>query len=256
MAAQHAGTCQICGREHKVTKNRIAKHGFTIRHGWQEGACFGSGGKPYELSCDLLPPAIESAKRYIEKITASIAHLKAHPLDVAGMVFATIKVGNRFSTQSKTVPVKPLDVDGKLVFQNRDGETVTLYSRLHPNVQTAEQAARALADRRIEGHQYSIKQTKESITYMEQRVKDWKPVELRLLTDAETNGNKPRVHFQKTVYGYKSTACSASAMGAQRNRSANKTTDESLVTCAGCLKDIEQAKARAAKKAVEAAAQQ
>jgi len=54
--ATHAGSCQICGRKHKidVKTGRIAAHGYTLEHGWQNGVCIGSHNLPYERSANKL----------------------------------------------------------------------------------------------------------------------------------------------------------------------------------------------------------
>ena len=53
--ATHWGTCQVCGRHHKVDKkyNVIAEHGYSLMYGGQSGSCFGSKHKPLELSCSI-----------------------------------------------------------------------------------------------------------------------------------------------------------------------------------------------------------
>lgn len=46
----NTGTCACCGNNVKLSDGKIVNHGFTIRHGWQEGACHGVGCDPIEVS--------------------------------------------------------------------------------------------------------------------------------------------------------------------------------------------------------------
>ena len=54
--ATHVGTCQICGRMHKVDvkTGRIASHGYTKQFGGHFNSCFGSNHMPYETHTDRL----------------------------------------------------------------------------------------------------------------------------------------------------------------------------------------------------------
>lgn len=54
--ATHVGTCQICGRKHKVDvkTGRIASHGYTKDFGFHNNQCFGSNSMPYETHTDRL----------------------------------------------------------------------------------------------------------------------------------------------------------------------------------------------------------
>ena len=75
--ATHVGTCQICGRKHKVDvkTGRIASHGYT-KHVMRDGfgfhmnQCFGSHSMPYETHTDRL-----------EELVAKMKVKKAHALE-------------------------------------------------------------------------------------------------------------------------------------------------------------------------------
>ena len=41
MKTQLRGNCQVCGREHAASIGSVAKHGYTVKNGWFEGACNG-----------------------------------------------------------------------------------------------------------------------------------------------------------------------------------------------------------------------
>lgn len=61
------GTCQLCGSIQKLPAGLVAKHGYSIRGGAQYGSCEGSGQLPLELSCALIPAAIEEAQAQLAK---------------------------------------------------------------------------------------------------------------------------------------------------------------------------------------------
>lgn len=66
--ATHQGTCQICGRIHKVNNvtGLIATHGYTVDYGYFNGACNGSDKLPLEVSCDALKQDIVASQAYVE----------------------------------------------------------------------------------------------------------------------------------------------------------------------------------------------
>jgi hypothetical protein len=67
--ATHQGTCQICGRIHKVDNHsgRVAKHGYTKQFGFFNGTCHGSDKLPLEVSNDALKQdVVNTEKRILE----------------------------------------------------------------------------------------------------------------------------------------------------------------------------------------------
>lgn len=67
--ATHQGTCQICGRIHKVDNHsgRVAKHGYTKQFGFFNGTCHGSDKLPLEVSNDALKQDVtDTEKRILE----------------------------------------------------------------------------------------------------------------------------------------------------------------------------------------------
>mgnify|MGYP003155131187 CR=1 FL=1 len=66
--ATHWGTCQVCGKHHKVDKkyNVIAEHGYTLMYGGQLGGCYGSKHEPLELGCSVTKVWVERLKLNIE----------------------------------------------------------------------------------------------------------------------------------------------------------------------------------------------
>lgn len=58
----HKGHCQFCGRLQMLPNGNLAKHGYTINHGYFSGTCIGSENLPFEQSCSLLESIIKSAE--------------------------------------------------------------------------------------------------------------------------------------------------------------------------------------------------
>ena len=76
MKATHSGHCQACGRLQKLPDGKLAKHGYTIAHGFFSGTCVGSHHLPFEVSCDLLPRFIEAAKTHLLGVESFQAELR------------------------------------------------------------------------------------------------------------------------------------------------------------------------------------
>jgi len=47
---QLRGNCQCCGRQQAVVGRWMAKHGYTVEHGWFQGACSGESSEPMQKS--------------------------------------------------------------------------------------------------------------------------------------------------------------------------------------------------------------
>lgn len=72
-------TCQICARTIKDKSGVIAHHGYKRPFaGWQTGSCFGARFQAFELACDALPKAIQSAEKYSSNSRARAADLMAN----------------------------------------------------------------------------------------------------------------------------------------------------------------------------------
>jgi hypothetical protein len=249
-AADFFGTCQICGSTQKAHPHRIAKHGYTIRYGWQMGECYGSGAKPYEISNDRILEAIERAKRYIEQTKAQIATLKADPYEKDGTIFANVKYGRYDSEYVVRRVTLLLNEKGQIEAKDMDEKRVFL--RDTGNAKTVAEAARAIADAQIFMLRSSIAQTNESIPYMQKRYDNWKAAELKPVTDADRAATKVKVHLAAKKWGYNTSVCVSSASAASAYKMT--TTDPEKVTCAACLKemariaDLPRQKAEAAEK--------
>lgn len=49
-STQLRGNCQCCGRQQAVVGRWMAKHGYTVEHGWFQGACSGESSEPMQKS--------------------------------------------------------------------------------------------------------------------------------------------------------------------------------------------------------------
>jgi hypothetical protein len=75
--ATHKGHCQVCGSLQKLPNGRMAKHGYTTKHGFFEGTCAGSDKLPYQVSCELIPASIDAANNLLAPIADKIAMVAA-----------------------------------------------------------------------------------------------------------------------------------------------------------------------------------
>lgn len=158
-------TCQICARAIKSKSGFIAHHGYTRPHqqGWQTASCMGAKHRPYEVSCDALPPAIESCKRYIETKKAFVQDLLDNPP-------ATIEYQRRDSWGSAVGSLKtytrPENFDSRNDERHFSGVPGTEY-KTHFN-------------RRRDGALQDIKGTEQTMVYFEERLTKWQPVEVKV----------------------------------------------------------------------------
>lgn len=231
MAAEFFGTCQICGRAQKAHPNAIAKHGYTIRFGWQMGACYGSNHKPYEISNDRILSAIESAQRYIVQTKEKIAALQASPYQDDGKVWGEYSE-QRFGDKRSGSLTLSMGENGRVEAKDYHGRVVYLSGTF----KEVAEAARSLADRQISSLTGTIRETEAAIPYMQKRYDDWKPAELRPVSPADREANKIKVHFEATKFGRKTGVCVSSAQASTAYK--QTTTDRSKVTCAACLKEL------------------
>jgi hypothetical protein len=75
----NTGTCSVCGKNVKLSNGKIVSHGFTIRHGWQEGLCLGVDHAPWEVSPDGLKAyigVIENTMKFKSDSIAKISNKK------------------------------------------------------------------------------------------------------------------------------------------------------------------------------------
>lgn len=74
----HKGHCQLCDRLQAVNNKTglLAKHGYTKQWSYFSGTCPGSDHRPYEKSCDQIPPRIPSIEASIKQYEMGIESVK------------------------------------------------------------------------------------------------------------------------------------------------------------------------------------
>jgi len=78
----HRAHCQVCGAQQAVDNKtgKLAKHGYTVEHGFFEGECPGSHNLPIEVDHTMTDNIIEDLGRQADRIEAQIAvGIKAVP---------------------------------------------------------------------------------------------------------------------------------------------------------------------------------
>jgi hypothetical protein len=106
---QHRGHCQCCAREQAVLHTgHMAKHGYTVKNGWFQGACSGSEFKPLETDhkrtdaiieqvltdCDKLGEQHDKIKEgYIKPATLNV--IRAHSFKLVEVAYNDCTVSER-----------------------------------------------------------------------------------------------------------------------------------------------------------------
>jgi len=149
---QPTTTCQICGRPIKANSGLIAHHGYKrpAHQGWQTKSCFGARNLPYEVSCDVIPVAIESAKAFITRSESAIQNLMDNPPEELEYVWSR---GRRMETIKAT---RPVDFDSHKDYY-------------YPRSTSYEY----MFERRIAELKISIAQAREDVAYLETRLARW-----------------------------------------------------------------------------------
>jgi len=71
----HRAHCQVCGAQQAVNNETgmLAKHGYTVEHGFFEGECPGSHNLPIEVDHTMTDNIIDDLSRQADRIEAQIA---------------------------------------------------------------------------------------------------------------------------------------------------------------------------------------
>jgi hypothetical protein len=144
-------TCQICGRPIKSKNGIIAHHGYKRpEDGWQTASCNGARYLPYEVSCDRLPPTIETIKAHIAKVEIMLEeHINNPPQSFI------IQTGGYYKKSEKIVTLPP-------IFDAKNPPCcVGMYSYegKHSDMKRK--------------YQSDIKYSKQDLEFMETRLKNW-----------------------------------------------------------------------------------
>jgi hypothetical protein len=98
MKSQYKGHCQACANVQAVKPNgTIAKHGYTVKHGFFMGICMGSGELPLEVSNEFTFKVINSINKQIPQLL-TLADRLNEGLEIPNQI--TLGSGNRSKTIS------------------------------------------------------------------------------------------------------------------------------------------------------------
>jgi len=73
---QYRGNCQLCGRQHAVN-GTVAKHGYTVEHGWFNGVCNGSQFKPMQQDRAVTDKMVSDVREQVSELLQRAADLKS-----------------------------------------------------------------------------------------------------------------------------------------------------------------------------------
>lgn len=175
--ATHRGTCQICGKLHKLPGGLLASHGYTVDHGFFNGTCWGSWNKPFEESKDLIELAIYKGDESATEIEGESSRLKDGALEDGDLAWQHICVNYRFIWMNVKVIAESKDfLDGSGSFlqfsylHNGRKTPITLFgmkslddARRHLNRQYATLSLDVTA-----------KRFRNYVKWQQRRIKDWK----------------------------------------------------------------------------------
>lgn len=142
-------TCQICGRDIKSKNGVIAHHGYTRPDsGWQTKSCMGARNLPYEISCDVIPVAIDSLKTYLFNERHKLNKMMVNPPDELQRSEFTGKEGWHMVIHKKPDDFNPKKLGG---YSGYESAFSSLKYEIERNIESA--------DRNIE--------------YLEERLRNW-----------------------------------------------------------------------------------
>lgn len=124
--------CQICERAIKANTGKIAHHGYTRPGtGWQTASCMGARHLPYEVSCDVIPLAIDQIGSWIATLEKRLEGL-VHGVPIPNPDHARwlkAKIEHTYGARAEKLRNSPAPeatiVPGKAPFVRADGSTVT-----------------------------------------------------------------------------------------------------------------------------------
>jgi hypothetical protein len=83
--ATHRGNCQVCAHQHHVMGAVLAKHGYTVKFGFFNGTCRGSGQKPMQIERALTDSTVVALGVYAANQDEHVVGLMTgtkHPREV------------------------------------------------------------------------------------------------------------------------------------------------------------------------------
>lgn len=130
---QMRGHCQMCGRIHAVS-GTVAKHGYTVEHGWFQGVCPGADYEPIEQSRGALDQLVVDLRRWAGNAEDEARKLERREIDPEGKWSSYSEMGYR---KRKLIPYETL-----LPYEQADCRD----HAVHANRRKAEDMRRAADD--------------------------------------------------------------------------------------------------------------
>ena len=144
--------CQICGRAIKANTGLIAHHGYRRPgQGWQTSSCMGARFRPYEVACDALPPAIQSCTRYLDNQQEALVKWLASPPETINWYRS-----GGYKEKEYTC-TRPADFNP---------------TNHRPSYMREEYTFQF--DAQVHRYKASIKDTQETLAYLEKRLAEWR----------------------------------------------------------------------------------
>jgi hypothetical protein len=188
--ATHYGTCQICGRKHKLPGGVLSKHGYTLEFGFFNGTCNGSGHLPFEQSIDLIEGAIISAKAYAEKTFAEAEAYRTNPSAEGIRREVYIRKPGRYSSSTSewiedsiSFRTKEYEDGGGYIVGEWDTqpEHATSYTEKRAGSYSHDTEAEIIAYERAKWARVLTRRAEEAYSYAEwqtKRINGWEPSDL------------------------------------------------------------------------------
>ena len=80
--ATNSGECQVCGKQHKLPRGMLAKHGYTVEHHFFNGVCQGSGSLPFEQDKTLAETIGKSTRAAADRVEQQATEERADRANV------------------------------------------------------------------------------------------------------------------------------------------------------------------------------
>ena len=116
----HKATCQACGNVQAVVNGKMAKHGYTVEHGFFAGTCPGSDEVPMETSTDL-------TMNIVKRMTTRALALMARTIGDIGNVAVPVHKGEE-NVYINANTFQQL-AENKLHAMHREGKHLQAYAK-------------------------------------------------------------------------------------------------------------------------------
>jgi hypothetical protein len=107
----NTGTCACCGQNVKLDGGRIVMHGYTIRWGFQSGACFGVGFRPIEVSDEGLRAALQGFENSLAAARLALEYspcTRRERAELAGRISGSKSAIAHYAAEIKVWAPRPL----------------------------------------------------------------------------------------------------------------------------------------------------